>query len=106
MERIRATFHDHTGTFVAGPTDLQRVMILGVPRPISMPDVAATDRHPLQLDEALAISDRRHLHIDELEELGTYQLCYFHTLFHLPRKRAEPAQRIALCARNWLHNTL
>src|SRR5262244_2176316 len=103
MERIRAALHDHTGTLVAGPADLQRIMILGVPRPISMPDVAAADRYPLQLDETLAILDGRHLHIDELEKLGTHQLCCFHTL-SISRKPAELAQRVALCARNRLHN--
>jgi hypothetical protein len=70
-----------------------------------MPDVAAADRHPLQLDETLAILDGRHLHIDELEELGTHQLCCFHTL-SISRKQAELAQRVVMCARNWLHNTL
>src|SRR5205807_9594388 len=59
MERIRAAFHNHTGTLVAWPADLQRVMILGVPRPIPMPNVAAADRHPLQLDEALTILNGR-----------------------------------------------
>src|SRR5215813_5784355 len=80
-------------------------MVLRVYRPIAMPDVAAADRYPLQLDETLAILDGRHLHIDELEKLGTHQLCCFHTL-SISRKPAELAQRVALCARNRLHNTL
>src|SRR6266568_6868104 len=74
-------------------------MILGIPRPIPVPNVAAADRYPLQLDEALAILDGRHLHIDKLKELGTHQLCCFHTL-SISRKHAEPTQRVALCARN------
>ena len=105
MECIRTALHNYAGTFMAGPANRQRVMILGVPRPIPMPDVAAADRHPLKFDEALAILDRRHLCIDELEELGTHQLCCFHTL-SLSRKHTEVAQRVVMCARHWLHNTL
>jgi len=68
---------------MAGPADLQGVMLVGVYRPIAMPDVAAADRHALQLDEALTIRDGRHLYIDELEEFGTHQLCRFHNPLHL-----------------------
>ena len=98
MECIRTALHNYAGTFMAGPANRQRVMILGVLRPIAMPNVATADRYPLQLDEALAILDRRHLCIDELEELGTHQLCCFHTL-SISRKHAELAQRIGLCTR-------
>src|SRR3989442_816717 len=99
MERIGTASHDHTSTLMAGSADRQRVMLLGVQRPIAMPDVAAADRHPLQLDEALAIRDGRPLHIDELEELGTYQLCRFHTLYP-SHTHAEQAQSKTICARN------
>src|SRR6266850_4874920 len=79
MEGVRLALHDHAGTLMAWAADLQRVMLLGVPGPIAMANVAAADRHPLELDEALAILDRRHVHLDELEELATDQLCRFHT---------------------------
>src|SRR5262245_16020713 len=98
MERIRAALHNRAGTLMTGPANRQRVVILGVLRPISVPDVAAADRHPLQLDEALAIFDRRHLYIGELEELRTHQLRCFHTV-PISRKHAELAQRVGLCTR-------
>jgi hypothetical protein len=78
MKHVSTALHNHASALMAGPADRQRVMILGVPRPIAMPDIAAADRHPLQLDQTLTILDGRHLYIHELEEFGTYQLCSFH----------------------------
>jgi hypothetical protein len=97
MEGVRLALHDHAGTLMAWSADLQRVMLLGIPRPIAMANVAAADRHPLELDEALAILDRRHVHLDELEELATYQLRRFHTSFHLPQGFCYQNSRTPVC---------
>src|SRR5262245_27657500 len=101
MECRSTALHHHAGTLMAGPANRQRVMLPGVDRPIAMPDVAAADRHPLQLDEALAIRNGRHLYIDELEEFGTYQLCRFHNPL-TSYKPAGHALSVAMCTRSWL----
>src|SRR4029450_6517217 len=83
MEGVRLALHDHAGTLMTWSADLQRVILLGVAGPIAVANIAAADRHPLELDKALAILNRRHVHLDELEELATDQLCRFYPFFHL-----------------------
>src|SRR5262249_25320493 len=96
MERVCTALHHDASTLMAGSTDRQGVMLPGVNRPITVPDVTATDRYPLQLDEALAIVDSRHLHIEELEELGTHQLCRFHINLSTSNRPAVQAQHVAI----------
>src|SRR5262249_7102081 len=96
MECLCPALHHHAGTLMARPADRQGVMLPGVDRPITMPNITAADRHPLQLDEALAILDSRHLHIEELEELWTHQLCRFHINLSTSNRPAEQAQCVAI----------
>src|SRR5262249_9976921 len=96
MKCLCPALHHHASTLMARPADCQRVMLPGVDGPITMPNITAADRHPLQLDEALAVLDSRHLYIEELEELGTYQLCRFHINLSTSNRPAEQAQCVAI----------